>query len=180
MLVVGEGLSTLTPRVFIAMNKSNAFKLTFALVLLGGATYMAVGFFRQGDGVSEKTFFYDLSEKKLFAASREALPPIRGLNDAEEDAVRAVVIAPSGNPKDKAGLKIAYLEKYAPEFKQRLEQVRLGKAEPFPRGTRDAFRFVKRPEGAEWFAVSSPEGGRILTEWNVAGPDGKYPAVCVP
>lgn len=162
------------------MKISNVLKLALAVALLGGAAFMAVGFFRQSDGVSEKTFFFDLSEKKLFAASREALPPIRGLNDAEEDAVRAVVISPSGNPKDKAGRKIAYLEKYAPEFKQRLEQVRLGQADPLPRGTRDGFRFVKRVEDPEWLPVSSPEGGKLLTEWNVPGPDGKYPAVCVP
>ena len=162
------------------MNKSNALKLALALVLLGGATFMAVGFFRQGDGVSEKTFFYDLSEKKLFAASREALPPIRGLDGAEEDAVRAVVIAPNGNPKDTASRKIAYLEKYAPEFKQRLEQVRLGQADPFPRGTRDGFRFVKRVGDAEWSAVNTPEGGKILAEWNIPGADGKYPVVCAP
>ena len=162
------------------MNRSNFLKLLLAVVLLGGATFLVVGFLRQGDGVSENTFFYDLSEKKLFAASREALPPIRGLNNAEEDAVRAVVIAPNGNTKDKAGRKIAYLEKYGPEFKQRLEEVRLGKAEPFPRGTRDGFRFVKRLEGTEWFAVNSPEGAKILSDWNVPGPDGKYPVVCVP
>lgn len=180
MLVVGEDLSPLNHQVLIGMNKSNIFKLVLVVVLLGGATFMAVGFFRQGDGVSEKTFFYDLSEKKLFATSREALPPIRGLNNAEEDAVRAIVIAPGGNPKDKADRKIAYLEKYAPEFKQRLEKVRLGQADPLPRGTRDSFRFVKRVGDAEWFTVSSPEGGKILTEWNVPGPDGKYPIVCVP
>lgn len=162
------------------MNSSNLFKLVLAVVFLGVAIFLVVRFLRQGDGISENTFFYDLSEKKLFAASREALPPIKGLNNAEEDAVRAVVISASGNPKGKAGRKIAYLEKYGPEFKQRLEEVRLGKAEPFPRGTRDGFRFVKRLEGMEWFAVNSPEGAKILSEWNVPGPDGKYPAVCVP
>ena len=67
------------------MNKANAFKLGLALVLLGGAGFLVFRFLRQDDGVAENTFFYDLSEKKLFAAPREALPPIRGLNDAEED-----------------------------------------------------------------------------------------------
>ncbi len=162
------------------MNKSSVFKLGLALVLLGGAGFMAYRYFQQDDGVAENTFFYDLSEKKLFAAPREALPPIRGLNDAEEDAVRAVVIAPNGNPKDESGRKIAYLEKYAPEFKRQLEQVRNGQATPLPRGARNAYRFVKRVEDTEWRALDSPEGEKILNEWNVPGPDGRFPAVCTP
>lgn len=162
------------------MNKSNAFKLGLALVFLGGAGYMAYRHFQQDDGIGENTFFYDLSEKKLFAAPREALPPIRGLNDAEEDAVRAVVISSTGNPKDKSDQKIAYLEKYAPELKQRIEQARSGTAEPMPRDARNAYRFVKRVEDYEWHALNTPKGEKILTEWNVPGPDGKYPAVCVP
>jgi hypothetical protein len=162
------------------MNKTNAFKLALALVLLGGAGFLVLRFLRQDDGIAETTFFYDMSEKKLFAAPREALPPIRGLNDAEEDAVRAVVIAPNGNPKDVSARKIAYLEKYAPEFKRQLEQVRDGQANPLPRGARNAYRFVKRVEDAQWRALNSLEGETILTEWNVAGPDGRFPAVCTP
>lgn len=162
------------------MNRSNGIKLGLALLLLIGAAVILVRFFRQGDGISEQTFFYDLSEKKLFAASREALPPIRGLNNTEEDAVRAVVISFSANPKDKSSRKIAYLEKYAPEFKQQLEKVRAGQAEPLSRNARNTFRFVKRVEDADWHPVSSPVGEKILTEWNVAGPDGKFPTVCTP
>jgi len=124
------------------MNKSNSLKLALAVALLGAASCMLARSLRRDSGVVEQTFFYDLSEKKLFAVSREALPPIRGLNDAQEDAVRAVVISISGNPKDKASRKIAYLEKYAPELKERLEKVREGKAEPLPRGARDSYRFV--------------------------------------
>src|SRR3989442_1578081 len=179
MLVVGQSGSTLNCTWF-GMNKSNAVRIVLAVVLLGGAAVMFARFLRRDDGVVEKTFFYDLSEKKLFAASRESLPPIRGLNGSEEDAVRAVVISTNGNSKGKAGRKIAYLEKYAPELKQHLEKVREGKAEPLPRGARDSYRFVKRLEDAEWHKVNSPEGEKILAEWNVPGADGKFPVVCVP
>ena len=48
---------------------------------------------RTDSGIAEKVFFYDLSEQKLFAAPRTAVPPIRGLNDPQTDAVRAVAIA---------------------------------------------------------------------------------------
>jgi hypothetical protein len=162
------------------MNKSNSLKLALAVALLGAASCMLARSLRRDSGVVEQTYFYDLSEKKLFAVSREALPPIRGLNDAQEDAVRAVVISISGNPKDKASRKIAYLEKYAPELKERLEKVREGKAEPLPRGARDSYRFVKRVTDTEWHPIASPEGEKILGEWNVPGADGKYPVVCVP
>ena len=162
------------------MNRSNVLKLVLAVTLLGGAAFMFVRFLRQGDGISEQTYFYDLSEKKLFAASREALPPIAGLNNAEEDAVRAVVISLNGNPQDEASRKIAYLEKYAPEFKQQLEKVRAGQADPLPRGARNGLRFVRRLNDVEWHPVSSPEGQKILTEWNVPGADGKFPMVCAP
>lgn len=49
------------------MNKSNILKLVLAVMLLGGAGLMFARFLRQNDGVAEKTFFYDLSEKKLCA-----------------------------------------------------------------------------------------------------------------
>jgi hypothetical protein len=155
-------------------------KLIIAVLLLAAAGFIFYRFFTQDSGISEQTFFYDQSEKKLFSVSREELPPIRGLDNPEEDAVRAVVIAVNGNAKDKKNRKIAYLEKYAPEFKSHLAKVRGGAAEPMPRGTRDQYRFVKRVQDSEWFAVNTPEGAKILSEWNVAGPDGKYPIVCSP
>jgi hypothetical protein len=162
------------------MSAANLIKFLFAILLLAGAAFGFYRFFRNNSGISEQTFFYDLSEKKLFAASREALPPIRGLNNMEEDAVRAVVICSGGNANDPANRKIAYLEKYAPELKQSLEQVRAGKAEPLPSKIRNGYRFVKRAEDAEWYAANSPEGEKILNDWNVPGPDGQSPIVCSP
>jgi len=162
------------------MNKASLLKVVTAVVLLGIAVALCVRSFRSDTGVSESAFFYDLSEKKLFAAPREALPPICGVNDAAEDAVRAVVIAPGGNPDDQAARKIAYLEKYAPELKQNLNLVRAGKAEPLPSRTRNGYRFVKREADAGWHPLNSPEGEKIVVEWNVPGPDGKYPVVCTP
>jgi hypothetical protein len=162
------------------MNHSNVLKIVLAFVLLGASGILFAKYLRRDKGVSEKTFFYDLSSKELFAASREAIPPIRGLDNAEEDAVRAVVIAPGGDPNKKSDRKIAYLEKYSPQLKEHLAKVRDGKAEPLPRGSRDSYRFVKRVNDAEWHAVNTPEGEKIMAEWNVPGPNGKFPAVCAP
>lgn len=162
------------------MSKANSIKLLLAILLFAGAGYGFYQFSRNDSGISEQTYFYDLSEKKLFAASRESLPPIRGINDTEEDAVRAVVIRAAGSPDDPANRSIAYLEKYAPELKHSLEQVRAGKAEPLPSKVRNGYRFVKRAEDDKWHAANSPEGERILNGWNVAGADGNYPIVCSP
>lgn len=162
------------------MTKSNSTKLLLAMLLLAVAGFGFYRFSRTNSGVSEQTYFYDLSEKKLFAAPRESLSPIRGINNAEEDAMRAVVISIKGNPNDKAGQKIAYLEKYAPELKLQIEKVRVGQGEPPSHNARSIYRLVRRLDDVEWHAVGSPEGVKILNEWNIAGPDGKYPVVCSP
>jgi hypothetical protein len=149
-------------------------------MLFGLAGFGFTRFFSGDDGVSEKMFFYDQSEKKLFSASRELVPPIHGLNNSEEDAVRAVVISKSGNADDKSSRTIAYLETFAPELRETIAKARAGTGEPMPRGSRDSFRLVKRVEDAEWHKASTPEGQAIINGWNVAGPDGKFPVVCVP
>jgi hypothetical protein len=162
------------------MKSGNVVKIGLAIVLFGVAGFGFTRFFSGDDGISEKTFYYDLSEKKLFSASRELVPPIRGLNNSEEDAVRAVVISKNGNANDKSGRTIAYLEKFAPELRESIAKARAGKGEPMPRGARDSFRLVKRVDDAQWHAASTPEGQAIINGWNVAGPDGKFPVVCIP
>src|SRR5262245_39883981 len=112
--------------------KSNSVKVIVAALLFAGAGFGFYRSYHNKSPISEQAYFYDLSEKKLFAVSREELPPIKGLNDDKEDAVRAVVISLSGHPEDPASHSIAYLEKYAPELKQNLAQIREGKAEPMP------------------------------------------------
>jgi hypothetical protein len=179
MLVVGEGGSALTQDLS-DMKPGNTIKILITVVLLAGAGFGFYRFFNQPDGVSEKAFFYDLSEKKLFAASRESLPPTRGLNNTEEDAVRAIVICTSGNPDDPANRTIAYLEKYAPELKQNIEEARTGKAEAMPTKQRNGYRLVSRPGEDKWYPSNTPEGQKIMTSWHVAGADGQYPAVCSP
>jgi hypothetical protein len=163
------------------MNKSTLGKLTLALALLAGATVCFVKLSPRGDGENDKGFFYDLAEQRLFVASRTLIPPIAGLKSRELTGVRAVVISTNANPKDKASRKIAYLEKYSPELKMVLEAVRAGKTSAVPsHQERQALIFVRRVNEAEWYTVKSPEGEKILTEWNVPGPDGKLPVVCSP
>jgi len=162
------------------MNSANTIKVIVVVLLFAGAGFGFYRFFNKKSGVAEEAYFYDLSEKKLFAAARESLPPIRGLNDAEEDAVRAVVICASGDPKNSANRTIAYLEKYAPELKQNIEEARTGKSDAMPTKQRNGYRLVSRPGDDKWHPSNTPEGQKIMTSWHVAGTDGQYPTVCSP
>jgi len=160
--------------------------LVFAAVLLTGAGFRFARFFREGGSSDGLAYFYDVSERKLFVASRTLVPPIRGINDDELDGLRAVVISASGKVKDKAGQKIAYLEKYSPELKQQLEAMQSGQEVATPpggrisRGAAQSFTFVRRLNEETWYPVNSTEAEKIMTEWQVPGPDGQMRLVCVP
>jgi hypothetical protein len=160
---------------------SDTIKIAAAIALLGFAGFLVMKFVRQGDGIAEKAFFYDLSEQKIFTAPRTAVPPIRGVNDSQEDGMRAVVISVTGNPADKASRKVAYLEKYSPELKRQMETAQATGASP-QMGRIEALghRFVSRAEGTQWFPMNSPEAEQIVTEWATPGPGGVTPVVCAP
>ena len=180
--MVGEGLPTLASAELndFTMNGSDIGKCGLALALLAAAGVCIVKL-RPPPEQSEKGFFYDLAAQKLFVAPRSLLPPIPGINGKELTAVRAIVIATNGNPRDKASRHIAYLEKYSPELKQAMEAFRAGKtASAASHEERQTQYLVRRVNETEWHAVKSPEGERILTEWNVPGSDGKLPVVCSP
>ena len=160
---------------------SDTIKIVAAVALLGVATLLVVRYVRQGDGITDKAFFYDVSERKIFTASRTAVPPIRGINDSQEDGMRAVVISVSGDPADKSSRKVAYLEKYSPELKRQMEAAQAtGQSPQLGRIEALAHRFVRRPEDAEWFPMNSPEAERIVTDWATPGPGGVTPVVCTP
>jgi hypothetical protein len=180
--VVREGLPTLASleRNTLLMKTSDIGKLALALVLLAAAGLCFVKLKPEPEQ-SGKGFFYDLAAQKLFVAPRTLIPPIPGINGKELTGVRAIVISTNGNPRDRAARKIAYLETYSPELKQVLEAVRAGKTTSVPlHQERQTQIFVKRLTEAQWYAVKSPEAERVLTEWNVPGPDGKLPVVCTP
>jgi hypothetical protein len=133
------------------------------------------------EGYVDKDFFYDQSEKQLFTAPRTSVPPIAGINDATEDAVRAVVISVTANPKDKSSHQIAYLEMYTPEMKRQFEEAqRTGNAPPMGRGAAQSHRLVRRHNEEKWHPIISPEGEKIVSEWAKPGSDGVVPVVCTP
>lgn len=113
-----------------------------ALVVAGILLY---SHWRDRHPLPGETYFYDLSEEKLFAGPLVALPPIQGINDIERDAVRALVISPSGDPSDKSGRKIAYLETYSEIFKQQVESRRRGDVPAEGAGRSDAAQLTRTP-----------------------------------
>jgi hypothetical protein len=162
------------------MNKDKI-KWMATLLLLGVAAYCSVRFWWQSSGSSEKAFFYNLSERKLFAGPRSSVPPIQGLKHQGETAVRAVVISTNGNPGDKSSWQIAYLEKYSPELKMQMETAQsTGTAPVINRAEAQSHRFVRRVAEAEWHPLSSTEGEQIVNEWLSAGPGGAPAVICTP
>lgn len=161
-------------------NRNNAVKLGFAVAVLAVAGILFWRFAAANAGDSEKAFFYDLSERKLFVADRSAIPPIRGINDAQVDGVRAVVVSTNGLPDQKATWRIAYLESNTPELKQDLETARAAGSPPtIGRGAAQQFRLVKRLDDREWVSLATPEGEQIVSEWTTWGGE-QPPVVCNP
>jgi hypothetical protein len=156
-------------------------RLLLVAVLLGLAAFQFWRWLRPGSGVADRAFFYDLSEQRLFTGPRTAVPPIRGINDAQTDAVRAVVISTTAKPKDRKSWQIAYLEMYSPELKQQMEAAQAAGTSPaMGRAAAQQHRFVRRLHDPQWFAMDTPEGERIVTSWAAPGTNGITPLVCTP
>jgi hypothetical protein len=166
------------------MDRRARWQLIVAALFFAGAVVFWFRFLGRDDTGSERAYFYDLSEQKLFTAARTSVPPIRGINDDEEDGVRAVVIAPpdSNDPDQR---RIAYLEKYSSVLRKQFLAMR-GESDAastrpnISRVDAQSHIFVRRVGEQEWVAVNTPEGERIMSEWQVPGPDGVAPVVCVP
>jgi hypothetical protein len=168
------------------MNQSATTKIAFALVLLAAAVFFFVKLSPARRSDSGAAYFYDLQEQKLFVAPRGSIPPIDGIKGAPQAGVRAIVIAPNGDCSDKKHLQIAYLEEYAPEIKALFEEVRHARMEGrseegrIDRKEVAANTLVRRLQDTQWQPIISPEGKKIATEWDTAGPDGAAPVICSP
>ena len=165
------------------MSGSRAQTLRFAAALVGAA--VAVGYVlitawsRKPAG--ELGFFYDVSAARIFTGPREAPPPIRGVDGPDEDAFRAVVVSVTGKPAERASWKVAYLEKFSAELKEKmLVAQRSGEALAMGRMEMQAHRFVRRVQDEAWHPMSSAEAEVILSEWTTLGTGGATPVLCTP
>lgn len=155
-------------------------KLQGAAAVVG--LLVALGIFYvtwRGRVAGPQAYFYDLSKRTLFVASANLIPPIRGIDNDEEDGVKAVVIQDSA--EDRKSRRIAYLERYAPELKKDMEEARAKNAAPMiSRAASQSLRFVRREKEEAWHSLFSEEGQRIVSEWTAPGANGLSPVVCSP
>jgi len=105
----------MTQRVKAFLTMGCVVVLTALVVVFAAAK---VRHFRSGGEAGARVWFYDQNAKRLYPAPRDLIPP-DGNND---NRVRAVVIGFQGMGNEISQLRVAYLEKYSPEFKALLEQ----------------------------------------------------------
>jgi hypothetical protein len=142
--------------------------------------------FRESSEAGAKVWFFDQKSNRLYAASRNRISP----DSADGNRVRAVVIGFKGLGDDPRQLRVAYLEKFSPEFKDLLERAATAHtaSRPFTEEippTASAYyktnTFVKHPGEAEWRAVGTDEGRQIMADWREwRGPAGQTPVISVP
>ena len=166
------------------MDRASAIKLVaITLLLLAAAAMIVISIRTRMSHSDGMVYFYDLSQQKLFPAPRSSVPPIRGIDNDELDGVRAIVISENGNPADRKHRRIAYLEKYTPQLKAQFEAIQKNGATVSTSIRREdvpASTLVRRLTDRDWYPMDSAEGEKIVAEWNIPGPDGNYPVVCVP
>jgi hypothetical protein len=165
------------------MKSSASPKAMLVALLLVAASWFAVRQFIRSLPAGEKTFFYDVSAARLFAAPRTALSPIRGVDGPEEDAFRALVVSTNGRPADRHSWHVAYLEKFSPELKDKMAAAQgSGEALAMSRLETQRHRFLRRlsDPASAWHAMDTPEGEAILNSWAQPGPGGVTPVVCTP
>ena len=159
------------------------------LIVIAWAIHRTAGLRRTGDQ-NARVWFYDQSEKCLYPASPDILPPDRGVGGRKGDGVRAVVVTFRGHKNDAGNRRIAYLQTYSPELKNLLDRVCAARAAGHPFKdqipTRDSDYFqtntlVSRADHPTWHPACSTEGQRIMSEWRSwRGPDGQAPVLSTP
>jgi hypothetical protein len=163
---------------------SGSLVLLIALAIV--FTVERVKHFRDYGEAGARVWFYDQNANRLYPAPRDLISP-----DGNDDVrVRAMVIGFQGMGNEVSRLKIAYLEKYSPEFKALLERAEAAHAakllfgEKIPSQNSPYFQdntLVKRPGEDSWHATGTPEARQIMAEWrNWRGPAGQLPIISVP
>lgn len=168
-------------------------KLTATGAVLVVAVILAVSRLQRFTTTGEqglRVWFYDQSERELYAVARETVPPHKGTGGEKNDGVKAVVVADRAACGDEKRRRIVYLETYTPEHQRLVEGVKVARAEGRPYGkpipdTESGFyeknTLVRRVDDPKWYDMTTPEAKRIVSGWrSERGPDGKTLEVCTP
>lgn len=164
------------------MSNANDAKNKRRYAVLGGlvCVLMLIGAYRvlrAAPPHGERSFWYDVGDKRLYVAAKDLVPPQDG------DAYPATVIRwKKGGEK-----KVAFITSYTDELRGLLEEQRDAKAkgEPPPEKLGDrlwvtANTLVRTPESEQWLPKSSPGGLRIIAVLTTRGPEGEFPQICSP
>lgn len=146
------------------------------LILLGASAAILVvsgGLWMLRRPSGPRADFYDLSEKKLFSAPRDAFAPIRGVGGEPDDGVEAVVIH---CPECHDTPEIAYLRTHTAEYKAKEEASRASKAgiEGLTRDWIEEHTLVRLVDADSWHTTASPEGRAIVQGWKSKCPNGHW------
>ncbi|HEY3855747.1 MAG TPA: hypothetical protein VGO67_15270 [Verrucomicrobiae bacterium] len=168
--------------------KTSLLNAGFSIVAIVAVVFAVIKVtqFHESGEAGAKVWFFDQKSNRLYPASRNRISP----DSNDGNRVRAVVIGFKGLGNDPRQLKVAYLEKYSPEFNDLLERASAAHAasklfaEEIPPPSSAYYQtntFVKRPGDAEWRAVGSDEGRQIMADWREwHGPGGQTPVISVP
>ncbi len=166
-------------------------KLATASVLLAAALVLGVTRWKSAFASGEagvRAFFYDQSEKRLYAAPRDTLPPDAGIGGEGGDGARAIVVAPIGATADESKRRIAYLETYTPALREKLAAVQAAKKAGDGAGVKgpsgdDPFvlknTLVQREGENAWYDMTTPQARKIIIEWTSWKDDAGKPLVVV-
>ena len=181
-------------RLFLVNSQLKALLQVVALVLVAiGALVLAIsraGALWPTGEQRAGVWFYDLSEKQLYPAPINTIPPHQGIGGKRGDGVRAMVVAFGAGAKKSGERRIAYLETFRPELKDLLDRMQAARAaaKPFagtpPARDSDLYQtntLVRRLDDADWHPLDSPEAAKITAEWRAwRGAGGEKPVICVP
>lgn len=157
-------------------------KLTLSIAAVAAASWLLVFQivrFIHGKPNTNRVWFYDEGEQKLYAMPDTTIPPDKG------DGDRAIVIEFPGNNGER---KIAYLLKYTPELKKALDETLQARAAgkifdgkvPSPESSYfQSNTLVKSIDETDWHPENTAEGRKIVNAWRSwRGPDGSAPRFC--
>lgn len=160
-----------------------ALAIAAAAALAGAAAWLI--FLRPGGG-GERTYYYDLSAERLFAAPDNQPLPIPGVDGPERDGVLAFVITCTGDCSPDArriAFLVSHTDEYATLMAERLDAERRGERGPdraYDRAFQEVSTLYRRPDGDAWHNGASAEAAAIFAALTEPCPDGSSPLPCRP
>lgn len=164
------------------MTRIDAAKIAAASLCLAAGVVAYVAF--RGKGVpGERSYFYDLSEERLYTARTTELLPTDGVGGAPGDGVLAFVYTCKGGKER----NIAFLQTFTPELSAKMREADAAHSagRPPPEEIQDRVflssnTLVRRVGSGDWVPRSSDEGQAIIAILTRPCEGGGFPKLCSP